>query len=296
MLFGPEGFSKEMQELALLLQALNIGDETNAKRIIKEQPQLLDKTDAEWLGNITPLLAAVTNPQHTCSLDLFKQILQNTQNLNAQCVNGKAAIHHIAATNNVEHLLALLAFGPKSVDINLKDFLGLTAVHIAALNNQAQALNYLIQYKADVNIPTPDGRTPLQSACLKGNLVCVQLLLAAGAKVNQKDSKQRTAVHYLAQSKCLDEQVKSNILSCLIEHGLDVNEKSISGKIAFEMAEHFQSGQNFVNSLLEQNVPSLRFLCTKAIVQHDDNLINEEQMAYLPEDLINSIEAFKRCK
>ena len=44
--------------------------------------------------------------------------------------------------------------------------------------------------------PTYGGITPLMMAALRGNLEVVKVLLAAGADVNMKDHKGKTAVDY----------------------------------------------------------------------------------------------------
>jgi len=295
MLFGPEGMTQDMRDLLALLQALELGNEAKATILVSQKPALLDLTDAELLNNVTPLIASVYKLARPCSLELFKHLLGNTQHLNAQNTSGKAAIHHVAAHSNSELLSALLAEGPTRVNVDLPDFLGQTPVFIAAHFGRASALYLLIQHHANVNFPDKQGQTPLQTACLRADLLSVQLLLAAGATVNAQDQINRTAIHYLAQSKSTDETAKQQILFTLLEHGLEINQKSQSGKNAFEMAQHFKSSENFANELLAQRVPTLAFLCTKAIISHLKNPYIAEQYQELPSTLVERIESTHRC-
>ncbi|KAK5125795.1 hypothetical protein LTR85_012071 [Meristemomyces frigidus] len=52
----------------------------------------------------------------------------------------------------------------------------------------------------DIDTPDRSGETPLHWACIKGDLVAVQLLLQFGANTNLKDSAGDTALHYASMS------------------------------------------------------------------------------------------------
>lgn len=59
-------------------------------------------------------------------------------------------------------------------------------MHKAASLGHASELRDLIQRGASVNVVAVDSITPLHEACLGGQAQCVQLLLDAGAQVNQR--------------------------------------------------------------------------------------------------------------
>merc|ERR1712039_213481 len=71
---------------------------------------------------------------------------------------------------------------------------GTTALHIAAANNDVDAVCRLIEWGADVNLYDFRKRTPLHTAARKGKYETTMLLLELGADMNAKDEKEYTAV------------------------------------------------------------------------------------------------------
>ena len=85
--------------------------------------------------------------------------------------------------------------GQPGTDVNATDGLGETALHVAALRNNAELAKALLKNGADVNTGTTSrmggvypGGTPLHAAAGKGHNAMVELLLAAGAEVNARDN------------------------------------------------------------------------------------------------------------
>merc|ERR1740117_2534271 len=81
-----------------------------------------------------------------------------------------------------------------SVKINHQDGNGTTALHIAAANDDVDAVCRLIEWGADTNLHDYRKRTPLMTAARKGNAKAAMLLLELGADLNAKDEKEYTAV------------------------------------------------------------------------------------------------------
>src|SRR5687768_10112294 len=71
---------------------------------------------------------------------------------------------------------------PKSLDSG-----GLTPLLYAARENCLACVNVLLESKADINLPDPDGVTPLHVAIMNANWDIAKRLIAAGADVNQWD-------------------------------------------------------------------------------------------------------------
>ena len=61
-------------------------------------------------------------------------------------------------------------------------------MHLAAYNGHQAVAQVLIVAGADVNQQDHDGRTPLHLAVLSDHQAVVQALIAAGANVNQQDN------------------------------------------------------------------------------------------------------------
>merc|ERR1712151_1131218 len=80
------------------------------------------------------------------------------------------------------------------VKINHQDAFGTTALHMAATNNDVDAVCRLLEWGADVNLSDFRKRTPLHTAARKGKYEACMLLLELGADMNAKDEKEYTAV------------------------------------------------------------------------------------------------------
>lgn len=69
---------------------------------------------------------------------------------------------------------------------------GFTALHFAAMLNQATIIETLVSHKASVNLQSDDGRTALHFAARAGNIEASRVLLQLGA-LNLVDKRGRTA-------------------------------------------------------------------------------------------------------
>ena len=58
---------------------------------------------------------------------------------------------------------------------------GCSAVRYAAANDHSLCIETLVKLKADVNIRSTDGKSPLDRAKEKGHTMCIAALEAAGA-------------------------------------------------------------------------------------------------------------------
>ena len=114
-----------------------------------------------------------------------------------------------AAGMGMTDQLAALLRNP--VSLNMRDGLGRTPLHYAALACQTNTAALLIQAGADASVlttkPTPRtrdcgeiaaGSSPLHFACLRESHELVQMLLKAGAPVDQKDADGNTPLHLAA--------------------------------------------------------------------------------------------------
>src|SRR5262245_16767313 len=71
---------------------------------------------------------------------------------------------------------------------------GRSDVADAVMNGNNEGLRLLLQQKADVNAPQPDGATGLHWAVYRDDLETVNLLIRAGAKVDAKNRDGITAL------------------------------------------------------------------------------------------------------
>ncbi|KAI8746561.1 ankyrin repeat and KH domain-containing protein 1 [Biomphalaria glabrata] len=129
----------------------------------------------------------------------------------AECVVNRLGV------NVLKHLLE------KGAGVNRRSKHGWTALHVAALDNQYDCAETLLEYGADVNIMC-DGRTPLHRAVR--NVSLVKLFLESHANVNAEDSYGNTPL-MLTLKKW---GYLKNVVKLLIAFGADVNKKDHSGK------------------------------------------------------------------
>lgn len=89
-----------------------------------------------------------------------------------------------AGNNKVEILLALLQDG---ANVDQRDEVGQTALHMAADAGAVEALTLLLARGADVLAADQNGISVLQAAVIAGNVQVCRLLLAQGADPDQAD-------------------------------------------------------------------------------------------------------------
>lgn len=98
-----------------------------------------------------------------------------------------------------------------------------TAVRAACYSNNIDMVRYLVEHGADVNIPNKNGAT-----CLMNAIECRELcefIIQSGAQVNAQETgrDKLTALHYAVNYQKLD------TIEVLLQHGADVNLKTIDG-------------------------------------------------------------------
>mmetsp|Transcript_32174 Transcript_32174/g.96665 ORF Transcript_32174/g.96665 Transcript_32174/m.96665 type:complete len:417 (+) Transcript_32174:402-1652(+) len=106
----------------------------------------------------------------------------------------QSALLGAAQRDDVKALKGIIGSG---VDVSAGNAVGQTALHIASLWGNAQAVGVLVQAGADVNKPNEMGdRTPLHMVATRfekgsagGRLICAQYLIAAGADLTAKDTE-----------------------------------------------------------------------------------------------------------
>lgn len=87
---------------------------------------------------------------------------------------------HVAILHNIEPAInTLIHLAPDSSYLNIRNFCGQTALHLAVLLDQHAIVKKLINAGADLNIRDNRCNTPLHLACLNENARCVQTIISA---------------------------------------------------------------------------------------------------------------------
>ena len=100
----------------------------------------------------------------------------------------------------------------------------------AAMKGDKAAVKTLLQQKADVNLPQPDGATALQWAAYRNDLELADLLLSAGASVKVANHDGATPLSLACESG------SAPMIDKLLSAGADVNEKGPHGETPLMMA------------------------------------------------------------
>ena len=283
--------------------------EQKALKLIQANPRILKEQGGEEDNNVTPLIAAVMRGPRCCSVDLFKAMILGS-NVDAANKFGNRVIHYLARNNRFEHLQVLLnAANEKKikVDVNATTAVGDTAANLAALEGASEALGLLtIVGKVDVNIVNAQKQSPLHVACFFGQpqggkretpitqeqaqryLECIDLLLLRGSEVNARDEFGSTPVHCLV-SVDIPEELKTNALKLLIEHGADLTIKANNLNTPVAMAKGYQFHE-FSEIVQQEVVPSLRILAAKKLLEA------KAQETTLFEDIANILKRLKLGK
>ena len=148
-----------------------------------------------------------------------KTLLQQGSDVNAAQGDGMTALHWAAMKNDAE-LAQMLVYAGANVKATTR-LGGNTPLIIAARNGNAPVVAVLLKAGADAKAATSTGTTPLMLASASGNVEAVKALLAAGAEVDAKESSmQQTALMFAAANSRVD------VMRALIAAGANVKASS----------------------------------------------------------------------
>ncbi len=148
-----------------------------------------------------------------------KTLLQQGGDVNAAQGDGMTALHWAAMKNDAE-LAQMLVYAGANVKATTR-LGGNTPLIIAARNGNAGVVQALLKAGADAKTATSTGTTPLMLASASGNVDAVKALLAAGAEVDAKESSmQQTALMFAAANSRVD------VMKALLAAGASVKAQS----------------------------------------------------------------------
>ena len=131
---------------------------------------------------------------------------------------------------------------------------GDTALHYAVSLDycSCDVLNCLIENGADVNVRKEySKRTPLMIAAHCKNLNAVEFLLKHGAIVDVQDKRNKSSLHYGVEGALLSGDTSFDVVSCLLNHGADLN-APMNGKYTALMMACRSQHVRLVKFLLQQ--------------------------------------------
>ena len=160
---------------------------------------------------------------------------------------GWLALHYMAK-NGKRDLIPLALSQAPNVNVQKND--GLTALHLAAVNDHAEICHDLIhKYGAIIDKQDINHDAPLYWVTCKNtpeSFLMAHFLIEAGANINSQNYNKRTPLHNAVTKGYM------NIVCLLIQHGAHVNQADQQGNTPLHLAaycEHFDIAQ----LLLEHN-------------------------------------------
>ncbi|KAI3723122.1 hypothetical protein L2E82_34484 [Cichorium intybus] len=213
----------------------------------------------------TPLIHAARQG-HTSTA---KYLIEHGANPALSSELGATALHHVAGIGNIELMEVLLSSG---VEVDSQSDAG-TPLVWAAGHGQQDALKLLLKHKADPNIETDDGITPLLSAVAAGSLPCLELLIQAGAKVNITAGG-ATPLHIAADSG------NTELITCLLKSGADPNVKDEDGLKPVQVAAaRGNKGAVEILVAVSSHVDTVPDWTVDGIIEHMQSECTKEQEA-----------------
>jgi ankyrin repeat protein len=151
--------------------------------------------------------------------EAVRSLLKQAADVNAAQGDGMTALHWAAMKDDADLAQTLLYAG---ANVKATTRIGsYTPLILAAKNGSAAVMTPLVKSGADVNAQTSNGTTPLMFAAASGSAAAVNLLIAGGANVNAKESvRGLTPAMFAAASN------RAAVLEVLAQHGADLEATS----------------------------------------------------------------------
>lgn len=131
------------------------------------------------------------------------------------------ALSKAVIAGNLNDVRKLLAAGG---DVNTKDTLDRTPLHLAAFYGRPKTIELLLASGADVNAKDHTALTPLHAAVISGGRQAVQLLLDHQADLQATNGAGQTALHLAASTG------QPKLTKFLIDRGADLNKRDFDGR------------------------------------------------------------------
>lgn len=150
---------------------------------------------------------------------------------------------HMAAVRGYREMSSLLI--AEGAEVNAKDERGLTPLHAAAWGGYQDILTLLINKGADINARSAEGMTPLHMAALSGQAKIIDQLILKGAEINARSADGMTPLHAAAFEGHL------GAVESLVANGADVGAENADGMTPQDLAS--QEGYLAVMEFLQKN-------------------------------------------
>lgn len=177
--------------------------------------------------NKTPLHLAIQNQHETIISVLLKHPSIDMKIRDKQGNTPFATALTVRNHKAAEKILDRMPNAAEQIDSRGRNFL-----HISIMNMDLESLLFLLSIQVDVNSRVHDVNqaTPLMLASASENEMLIRNLILAGARLNDRDSTQKTALHIAA------ERGRLCAVQALLQNGCDYDAVDVDGNNALHIA------------------------------------------------------------
>ena len=204
-----------MTSLETLLDAIKRKDVAAVTRALDAEPGLVE---ARTVGGQTPAIVAI-----------YWRAPEILALLRAR--GAELDVFEAAAAGDAERVRTLLAANPSLRDAHAPD--GWTPLHLAGHFRQTAVIDVLLAHGADVNAVSrnADANAPLHAAAAGGaDTTVMRQLVAAGARVNHRQSGGYTSLHEVAAIGNAD------VARLLLDAGAEADARNTEGRTPGDLA------------------------------------------------------------
>lgn len=244
-----------------------------AKVLIEAGADINIATNDGW----TPLMKAIFEG----NLEIVKLLLASSNlMINQQTGDGWTALHFTVNKSGVpeknEELAAQMAqlLINKKANLNLRTQAGYTPLMLAVMNNRIKTMGVLLRAKADPALADSDGWTPLMRAVFDGNLEAATLLAQTKKGINTKGPLGWTALHFCSNVAENGTRTKdAQLVDLLIKNGAAIETKIQDGRTPLTLA--VVNGRSEVVQALLKHKPNKQVVDNKGYTALDYALDNK---------------------
>ncbi|EUD66266.1 hypothetical protein C922_03461 [Plasmodium inui San Antonio 1] len=186
-----------------LKQGAPPGDAPDAGNVFEGDPSM-NVTIPPGLS-LPDINRALLHGAYLDNIAVVKKCLEKKADINYFDKIGRTALHYACAGGYYEICQLLIDNGAK---VNVSDYKHWTPLHIAVTKMHKEITELLLKNDANIHAMLPHSLSPnrgkttasmcIHFAAIKGSKEITQLLLHYGAKINDTDLSNRTALHYAA--------------------------------------------------------------------------------------------------
>lgn len=166
----------------------------NRKDIVEYLISMGAELNAKNSSGFTPLAWAVDRGL----VDITWMLLEAEADPAIADSKGNTPLHKATTLKNAQMVETLLSINTDEEEwckVNARNTEGCTSAYFAAFQGSNDVLQILIDFQANINLPSFKNITPLHRAVSANRLDTVKMLLENGARINDSDDNGRTALH-----------------------------------------------------------------------------------------------------